>query len=131
MFRLRQIPSDAGRYAIAKGHIVFVSSISAFTVSTNRAAYCISKAALSLSALNYAQRLPLEGILVFEIQPGIIRTDMIAALEQVYEGKIDGGLLPQRRMGEGRIVAGAVRAIANGHRNYCAGRRLSLTQLLS
>ena len=131
MFRLRQIPSDAGRYAIAKGHIVFVSSISAFTVSTNRAAYCISKAALSLSALNYAQRLPLEGILVFEIQPGIIRTDMIAALEQVYEGKIADGLLPQRRMGEGRIVAGAVRAIADSHRNYCAGRRLSLTQFLS
>ena len=107
-----------------KGHIVFVSSISAFTVSTNRAEYCISKAALSMSAQIYAQRLAPEGILVFEIQPGIIRTDMIAAVEQVYEDKIANGLLPQRRMGEGRDIAAAVRAIADGHLNYCAGQIL-------
>ncbi len=107
-----------------KGHIVFVSSISAFTVSTNRAEYCISKAALSMSAQIYAQRLAPEGVLVFEIQPGIIRTDMIAAVEQVYEDKIANGLLPQRRMGEGRDIAGAVRAIADGHLDYCAGQIL-------
>lgn len=105
-----------------KGHIVFVSSISAFTVSINRAEYCISKAALSMSAQVFAQRLAPEGILVFEIQPGIIRTDMIAAVEQVYEDKIANGLLPQRRMGEGRDIARVVRSIADGHLDYCAGQ---------
>ena len=49
---------------------------------------------------------------------------MIAAVEQVYEDKIANGLLPQRRMGEGRDIAGAVRAIADGHLNYCAGQIL-------
>ncbi len=53
-----------------------------------------------------------------------IRTDIIAAVEQFYEDKIANGLLPQRRMGEGRDVAGPVRAIADGHLNYCAGQIL-------
>ena len=107
-----------------KGHIVFVSSISAFTASINRAEYCISKAGLSMSAQVFAQRLAPEGILVFEVQPGIIRTDMISAVESVYDEKIANGLLPQRRMGEGTDVARAVRAICDGHLDYCAGQIL-------
>ncbi len=107
-----------------QGQIVFVSSISAFAVSINRAEYCISKAGLSMSAQVFANRLAPEGILVFEIQPGVIRTDMIAAVEKTYEEKIANGLLPQRRMGEGRDIARAVRAIADGHLNYCAGQVL-------
>ncbi|MBY0505771.1 MAG: 3-ketoacyl-ACP reductase [Bryobacteraceae bacterium] len=107
-----------------QGRIVFVSSISAFTASINRAEYCISKAGLSMSAQVFAQRLAPEGIGVFEIQPGIIRTDMISAVESVYEEKIANGLLPQRRMGEGADVARAVRAIADGHLDYCAGQIL-------
>ena len=63
-----------------------------------------------------------DGIQVFEIQPGIIRTDMIAKVEKVYDDKIAGGLLPQRRMGEPRDIALVVRAIANGHLDYCAGQ---------
>jgi len=109
-----------------KGRIVFVSSISAFTVSTNRAEYCISKAALSMSAQVFAARLAPEGIVVFEIQPGIIRTDMISAVESIYEEKIANGLLPQRRMGEGVDIARAVRAVADGHLDYCAGQILNV-----
>ena len=70
------------------GRIVFITSISAYTVSTNRADYCMSKAALSMSAALYAQRLAKHNVLVFEIRPGIIRTDMIARVEQDYETKI-------------------------------------------
>jgi NAD(P)-dependent dehydrogenase (short-subunit alcohol dehydrogenase family) len=109
--------SEAGR-----GRIVFVSSISAFTASVNRAEYCISKAGLSMSRLVYAQRLAGEGIGVFEIQPGVIRTDMIAKVERVYEEKIAAGLLPQKRMGEARDIAQVVRAIADGRLDYCAGQ---------
>lgn len=104
------------------GRIVFVSSISAFTASVNRADYCISKAGLSMSAQAFATRLAPEGVLVFEIQPGIIRTDMIAKVEQVYEEKIAGGLLPQRRMGEAADIAKVVRAVADGWLDYCAGQ---------
>jgi NAD(P)-dependent dehydrogenase (short-subunit alcohol dehydrogenase family) len=104
------------------GRIVFVSSISAFTASVNRAEYCISKAAVSMSRMVYAQRLAGQNIQVFEIQPGVIRTDMIAKVERVYEEKIAGGLLPQGRMGEARDIAQVVRAIAEGYLDYCAGQ---------
>lgn len=106
------------------GRIVFVTSISSYTASVNRAEYCISKAGLSMSAAVYAARLAPHGVLVFEVRPGIIRTDMIAPVEQLYEERIAGGLLPQRRMGEPADVARAVRAIADGLLDYCAGQVL-------
>ncbi|HTT66243.1 MAG TPA: 3-ketoacyl-ACP reductase [Bryobacteraceae bacterium] len=103
------------------GRIVFITSISAYAASVNRAEYCISKAGLSMSAALYAQRLAAHGIPVFEIRPGIIRTDMTAAVEQVYRKRIAAGLLPQPRMGEAGDVARAVRAIADGLLDYSAG----------
>jgi NAD(P)-dependent dehydrogenase (short-subunit alcohol dehydrogenase family) len=108
------------------GRIVFVTSISAYTASVNRAEYCVSKAGLSMSAAAWATRLAPHNIQVFEIRPGIIRTDMIAAVEKVYEDKISAGLLPQRRMGEASDIARAVRAIANGHLDYAAGQILNI-----
>ena len=64
------------------GRIVFITSISSYTASVNRGEYCISKAGLSMSVALYAQRLAAHGITVFEVRPGMIRTDMIAAVEQ-------------------------------------------------
>jgi NAD(P)-dependent dehydrogenase (short-subunit alcohol dehydrogenase family) len=109
-----------------RGRIVFITSISAYAASVNRAEYCLSKAALSMSALLYAQRLAPHGIPVFEIRPGIIRTDMIATVEQLYEERIAGGLVPQRRMGETADVAKVVRAIADGLLDYAAGAVLDV-----
>jgi 3-oxoacyl-[acyl-carrier protein] reductase len=103
------------------GRIVFITSISAYTVSVNRAEYCISKAALSMSAALFAQRLASQGVLVFEIRPGIIRTDMIAKVEDVYEDRVRSGLLPQGRLGEPADVARVVRAVADGLLDYSAG----------
>jgi NAD(P)-dependent dehydrogenase (short-subunit alcohol dehydrogenase family) len=108
------------------GRIVFVTSISAYTASVNRAEYCISKAGLSMSVALYAEKLASLGVKVFEIRPGVIRTDMIAKVEQIYEEKIAGGLLPQRRMGEGSDVAKAVRAIADGLLDYSTGQVLNV-----
>jgi 3-oxoacyl-[acyl-carrier protein] reductase len=104
------------------GRIVFITSISSYTASVNRAEYCIAKAGLSMSVSLYAQRLAAHNVQVFEIRPGIIRTDMIAKVAQVYEEKIASGLLPQRRMGEGLDVARAVRAIADGLLDYSTGQ---------
>lgn len=104
------------------GRIVFVTSISSYAVSSNRADYCISKAGLSMSAAVWAERLAKEGVRVFEIRPGVIRTDMIAAVERTYEERIAGGLIPQGRMGEPADVAGAVRAIADGLLDYSTGQ---------
>ena len=106
------------------GRIVFIGSISAFTASTNRGDYCISKAGISMAAKLFAARLASDNISVFEIEPGIIRTDMIASVAATYERKIADGLLPQRRMGEPEDVARVVRAIADGQLDYCTGQVL-------
>jgi NAD(P)-dependent dehydrogenase (short-subunit alcohol dehydrogenase family) len=108
------------------GRIVFVTSISAYTASVNRGEYCISKAGLSMAVALWAARLAGSGVRVFEIRPGIIRTDMIAAVEKLYEERIAAGLLPQRRMGEPRDIALAVRAIADGLLDYSTGQVLNV-----
>ncbi len=118
----------AARWMVEQGgrRIVFITSISSYTASINRGEYCVSKAGLSMSVALYAQRLAEAGIQVFEIRPGIIRTDMIARVAKVYEERIAGGLLPQRRMGEGNDVAKAVRAIADGLLDYSTGQVLNV-----
>lgn len=110
----------------AAGRIVFVTSISVYTASVNRGDYCISKAGLGMAVALWAQRLAACGVKVFEIRPGIVRTDMIAAVEKAYEDKIAAGLLPQRRMGEPADVAWAVRAIADGLLDYSTGQVLNV-----
>jgi NAD(P)-dependent dehydrogenase (short-subunit alcohol dehydrogenase family) len=79
-----------------------------------------------MSVALYAQRLAPHGIQVFEIRPGIIRTDMISTVQKAYEERIAGGLLPQRRMGEPEDIAKAIRAIADGLLDYCAGQVLNV-----
>src|SRR5260221_32172 len=108
------------------GRIVLITSISSYPASTNRAEYCISKSGLSMSVALYASCLTAENVQVFEIRPGIIRTDMIAAVEKAYDEKIAGGLLPQVRMGEPDDVARTVRAIADGLLDYSAGQVINV-----
>ncbi|MCU1259526.1 MAG: short-chain dehydrogenase/reductase [Bryobacterales bacterium] len=118
----------AARWMVEQGsgRIVFVTSISSYTASVNRPEYCVSKAGLSMSVALWAARLAAQGIPVFEIRPGIIRTDMIAKVEDVYEERIAGGLLPQRRMGEPRDIAACVRSIAEGRLDYSTGQVLNV-----
>ena len=119
---------EAARWMTARqfGRIIFVTSVSAYAVSTNRAEYCISKAALSMAAAVWAARLARDGIRVFELRPGVIRTDMIANVEKSYEERIAAGLIPQGRMGEPEDVARAVRAIADGLLDYSAGQAIGV-----
>jgi 3-oxoacyl-[acyl-carrier protein] reductase len=115
-----------GMVAQGSGRIVFITSISAYTASVNRGEYCISKAGLSMSVALWAARLAGDGIGVFEIRPGIIRTDMISAVEDGYDKRIRDGLLPQRRMGEPADVARVVRTVADGGLDYSAGQVINV-----
>jgi NAD(P)-dependent dehydrogenase (short-subunit alcohol dehydrogenase family) len=101
--------------------IIFIGSVSAEASSPNRAEYCISKAGLSMAARVLADRLAPTGIPVFEIRPGIIRTDMTAPVQARYDSAIASGLVPQRRWGEPNDVARAVVALANGAFDYSTG----------
>ena len=108
------------------GRIVFVTSISSYTSSTARGEYCVSKAGLSMAVSLFADRLAADGIGVFEIRPGIIQTDMIAAVRDKYEKLAQDGLLPQGRLGTPDDVAAAVRAIADGKLDYSTGQVLNV-----
>lgn len=103
------------------GRIAFITSISADTASVSRGDYCMSKAGLSMAASLFAARLSGEGIQVFEVRPGIIKTDMIAKVRDAYEARAEQ-LLPQKRLGEPEDIAKVVRAIADGLLDYCSGQ---------
>jgi NAD(P)-dependent dehydrogenase (short-subunit alcohol dehydrogenase family) len=90
------------------GMIIIISSISAHAVSLNRGGYCVSKAGLSMMTRLYAARLAEYGIPVYEIRPGIIRTDMTWGVSAKYDSLIAGGLTPIARWGQPEDVAKAV-----------------------
>ena len=104
-----------------QGCVVFVTSVSAEMVSINRGEYCVSKAGLSMAARLWAVRLAPEAIPVFELRPGIIRTDMTAGVAGKYDALIAGGLVPQERWGEPDDVGRVVAALARGDAAYSTG----------
>jgi 3-oxoacyl-[acyl-carrier protein] reductase len=106
------------------GKIVNISSISAFAASTDRADYCVSKAALAMMTQLFAVRLADERIGVFEICPGIIESDMTAAVKEKYDRVIADGLTPIRRWGRPEDVAAAVGAIVADAFPFSTGERL-------
>lgn len=105
--------------------IVNIGSISAYTSSTARGEYCISKAGVSMVTQLFADRLAAEGIPVFEVRPGIIATDMTHVVHEKYEKMIEGGLLPVPRFGEPQDVAKMVLACCSGLLDYAAGQVLN------
>ena len=68
----------------------------------------------------FASRLG-DNILVYEIRPGIIETDMTSGVLKKYEKLIDEGLLPIKRIGKPDDIAHAVSAIVNHHFPYSTG----------
>jgi NAD(P)-dependent dehydrogenase (short-subunit alcohol dehydrogenase family) len=94
-----------------QGTIVNLSSISAYTVSTNRGDYCLAKSAVGMLTSLFATRLADYNIRVFEICPGIIASDMTAPVQEKYDRLIADGLSPIRRWGTPADVAQAVSAV--------------------
>jgi 3-oxoacyl-[acyl-carrier protein] reductase len=101
--------------------IIFVTSVSAVRSSTNRAEYCISKSGLSMASTVFADRLSREGILVFEVRPGVIQTDMTTKIREKYDKLINEGLVPQKRWGLPEDIGRAVASIARGDWNFSTG----------
>lgn len=109
-----------------RSYIVNISSISAYTVSTNRADYCISKAGMSMMTQLFAQRLVEDNVRVFEIRPGIIETDMTASVRDKYDKLINNGLLPIKRWGKPADIAIAVLGIVQGFYPYTTGEIINI-----
>jgi 3-oxoacyl-[acyl-carrier protein] reductase len=106
----------------AQPAIVFVTSVSSTVASTNRGEYCISKAGLSMAATLWAVRLAEFDIPVYEVRPGVIRTDMTSGVADRYDRLIAEGLVPQGRWGLPDDVGRAVAALARGDLAYSTGQ---------
>jgi NAD(P)-dependent dehydrogenase (short-subunit alcohol dehydrogenase family) len=111
---------------LPKGTIVNVSSISAYAVSTNRADYCMAKAAMQMMTWLLAARLAEEKIRVYEICPGVIASDMTAPVREKYDRLIAEGLSPIRRWGQPEDVAKAVAAVTSDAFPFTTGERISV-----
>ena len=101
--------------------IVNVTSISANVASTDRGDYCLSKAGLAMATQLFAVRLGAAGIPVYEVRPGVIRTDMTASVGEKYDRLIENGLLLQPRWGLPEDVGRAVASLARGDLAYSTG----------
>lgn len=105
--------------------IVNIGSMSAYTSSTSRGEYCISKAGIGMVTQLFADRLAEFGIPVFEIRPGIVDTDMTKVVHEKYEGLIAGGLTPIKRFGQPEDVAKMVVACCSGLLDFTTGQVLN------
>ena len=115
---------DEGR--ISQGLIVNVSSISAYAATTNRADYCMAKAAMQMMTWLLADRLAEYGIRVFEICPGVIESDMTAPVREKYDKLIAEGLTPIRRWGTPEDIAKAVVALTGDAFPFSTGDRINV-----
>ena len=114
------IPPQPGRHR----SIVFVTSSNAVAASVERGEYCMSKTALSMAARLFAIRMAPHGVGVYEVQPGIILTEMTAPSKARYDALIADGLLVEPRWGTAEDVARTVRSMAAGLLPYTVGQEV-------
>lgn len=116
-----------GKGTISAPKIINIGSISAYTSSPARAEYCLSKAGMSMMTLLFADRLAEYGINVYEIRPGIIKTDLTSVVKDKYDRLIlEEGITPIRRWGEPEDVGRAVAAIAEDLFPFSTGEVLNV-----
>jgi len=106
--------------------IINVSSISAFVASVNRGEYCISKAGIAMATKLWATRLGEYDIPVYEIQPGIIKTDMTAGVVEKYDKLFQEGISLQRRWGLPDDVGKVAAMLAQGNLPYATGQAIKV-----
>ena len=111
---------------IPRATIINVSSISAYAISTNRADYCMAKAAMQTMTWLFADRLAEHQINVYEVCPGVIASDMTAPVKEKYDQLIADGLSPIRRWGQPEDVASAVAMLAAGQLPFSTGERINI-----
>ncbi len=104
--------------------VINISSISATIASVNRGEYCISKAGMSMMTLLFASRLGAYHIPVFDVRPGVIKTDMTSGVTEKYDKLIEEGLCATPRWGYPEDVGKAVSALAQGNFPYSTGQTI-------
>jgi NAD(P)-dependent dehydrogenase (short-subunit alcohol dehydrogenase family) len=106
--------------------IVTITSANAEIVGLNRGDYCMTKAALSMMSKLFAARLAQDDIHVFEVRPGIIRTDMTEPATATYDRFIANDGVPLKRWGTPDDIGTTVATIALGRLPFATGEVLNV-----
>ncbi|WP_321800017.1 3-ketoacyl-ACP reductase [Caballeronia sp. J97] len=104
--------------------VITITSSNAVAASPLRGEYCVSKAGLSMANTLFALRLAPHGIGVYEVQPGLIATEMTAPSRERYDAQMEQGLTAIKRWGTPQEVAIAVRTLATGGLPYSVGQAI-------
>lgn len=105
--------------------VVNVTSSNAVAVAEPRSEYCVSKAAAAMASKAWAVRLGRENIAVYDVQPGLIATDMTAPVIAQYEQRAKDGLTLIPRVGQPEDMGGIIAALATGKLPYTTGQAIS------
>lgn len=104
--------------------VITITSSNAIAASPLRSEYCVSKAGLSMANTLFSLRLAEHGISVYEVQPGLIETEMTAPSRARYDTQIEQGLTAIKRWGTPQEVATTVRTLATGGLPYSVGQAI-------
>jgi NAD(P)-dependent dehydrogenase (short-subunit alcohol dehydrogenase family) len=104
--------------------IVFVTSSNAQAASVERGEYCMSKTALHMACRLFAIRLAAVGIGAYEVQPGLILTEMTAPSKGKYDALIAQGMTVAPHWGMPADVARVIRSMAGGLLPYTVAQEV-------
>ncbi|MDJ0824320.1 MAG: 3-ketoacyl-ACP reductase [Rhodobacter sp.] len=105
--------------------VVNVTSSNAVAVAVPRAEYCASKAAAAMVSKTWAVRLGPENIAVYDVQPGLIATEMTAPVIAQYEDRAKDGLTLFPRVGQPEEIGAIIATLASGKMPYTTGQTIS------
>ena len=106
--------------------VITITSSNAVAASPLRSEYCVSKAGLSMATTLFSLRLAEHGVSVYEVQPGLIETEMTAPSRARYDAQIEQGLTAIKRWGVPQEVATTVRTLATGGLPYSVGQAIRI-----
>ncbi|MBR7128481.1 MAG: 3-ketoacyl-ACP reductase [Lentisphaeria bacterium] len=106
--------------------IINIGSVSADYASINRGEYCLSKSAVAMATKLFSVRLADDGICVYEIRPGVIKSDMTGAVSAKYDKMIADGLTLQKRWGMPDDIGKAVAMLLTGALAYSTGQVINV-----
>ena len=109
-----------------RGTIINIGSASATVSSTNRVEYCVAKSGLMMLTTCYADRLAAEGIMVHELRPGVIDTDMTKVVHEKYTRLIAEGQFPIARWGTPEDLGKVARLVCDDDFVYTTGNYIDV-----